>query len=318
MATPAARNFDDLFGQDLLLVDGEGPTHAVVVEGPGTAVGDDVEPGEVAAGTAPVAGGGGGVHAGHATGTARRPGPCAAAPSPKCHSLVHTVLPMATTAPEAAVTGGCPSDPLLYDVTFVVVDTETTGGTPETGTLIELAAAVYRGGERLGALDTLVDPGGPIPPFVQELTGISDAMVAGAPRLEEVLPQLGALLGDAVVVGHNVAFDVGFLDAGLARCGLVPLANACVDTLGLARRLVRDLVPDCALGTLAQGLRLDHRPSHRAMADVLATADLLHRLIEISTGYGVLRLSELLALPERLSPMPLRARGTIAGSFTAA
>jgi hypothetical protein len=53
------------------------------------------------------------------------------------------------------------------------------------------------------------------------------------------------------------------------------------------------------------------------MADVLATADLLHRLIEISTGYGVLRLSELLALPERLSPMPLSARGT-AGCFTAA
>lgn len=225
---------------------------------------------------------------------------------------------MATTAPGAPMPGGCSPDPLLFDVTFVVVDTETTGGTPDSGNLVELAAAVYRGGERLAALDTLVDPQGPIPPFVQELTGISDAMVAGAPRLEEVMPQLGGLLGDGVVVGHNVAFDIGFLDAALARCGLAPVTNACVDTLGLARRLVRDLVPDCALGTLARGLRLEHRPSHRAMADVLATADLLHRLIEISTGYGVLRLSELLALHERLSPMPQQARGTIAGSFTAA
>jgi DNA polymerase-3 subunit epsilon len=208
-------------------------------------------------------------------------------------------------------------DPYLYEVTFVVVDTETTGGTPEEGSLIEVAAAAYRGGERLGVVDTLVDPQCPIPPFVQELTGISDAMVAGAPRLEEVVPQLHALLGDAVVVGHNVAFDVGFLDAALGACGHDPIVNPCVDTLGLARRLVRDLVPDCALGTLAVGLRLEHVPRHRAMADVLATADLLHRLIEISTGYGVLRLSELLALPERLSPMPLSARGT-AGCFTAA
>jgi len=204
------------------------------------------------------------------------------------------------------------ADPYLYDVTFVVVDTETTGGTPDDGSLIEVAGAAYRGGVRLGMVDTLVDPGFPIPPFVQELTGITDAMVAGAPRLEEVVPQLHALLGDAVVVGHNVAFDVGFIDAAMACCGQAPIANPCVDTLGLARRLVRDLVPDCALGTLAAGLRLEHQPRHRAMADVLATADLLHRLIEISTGYGVLRLSELLALPERLSPMPLSARGTAA------
>jgi DNA polymerase-3 subunit epsilon len=225
---------------------------------------------------------------------------------------------MATTAPASPLPGEGSPDPLLYDVTFVVVDTETTGGTPEQGTLIEVAAAVYRGGARLGALDTLVDPGGPIPPFVQELTGISDAMVAGAPRLEEVMPHVGALIGDAVVVGHNVAFDIGFLDAAFERCGLAPIANACVDTLGLARRLVRDLVPDCALGTLAHGLRLDHRPSHRAMADVLATADLLHRLIELSTGFGVLRLSQLLSLPDRISPMPLESRGAIAGSFTAA
>jgi DNA polymerase-3 subunit epsilon len=225
---------------------------------------------------------------------------------------------MATTAPATTAPDRALPDPYLYDVTFVVVDTETTGGTPDTGSLIEVAAAAYRGGERLGVVDTLVDPREPIPPFVQELTGITDAMVAGAPRLEEVVPQLQHLVAEAVVVGHNISFDVGFLDAALARCGQEPMANQCVDTLGLARRLVRDLVPDCGLSTLATGLRLEHQPRHRAMADVLATADLLHRLIEISTGYGVLRLSELLALPERLAPMPLAARGTVAGGFTAA
>ena len=90
-----------------------------------------------------------------------------------------------------------------------------------------------------------------------------------------------------------------------------------VDTLGLARRLVRDLSPDCGLHSLAVSLRLEHRPAHRALADALATADLLHRLIEVATGYGVLRLGDLLALPDRLSPIPLSAAGSLALSQAA-
>jgi len=203
-------------------------------------------------------------------------------------------------------------DPFLYDVSFVVIDVETTGGSPDQASLIEIGAATFSGGEELARFDTLVDPGTEIPPFVSELTGITDDMVRAAPPPETVVPQLVSLIGDAVVVGHNVAFDLGFLDAALAACGRPPLANAVVDTLALARRLVRDEVPDCALGTLAAVLRLAHRPSHRALADALATADLLHRLIEAATGYGVLRLGELLALPDRLAPIPVSAAGSLA------
>lgn len=224
---------------------------------------------------------------------------------------------MVTTAPGQGAPEQARADPYLYEVTFVVVDVETTGGTPDDGALLEVAAAAYRGGERLGMVDTLVDPHVPIDPFVIELTGITDSMVQGAPAVEEVVPRLAPLLARGVVVGHNVAFDLGFLDAAWARCGRRPLTNPCVDTLALARRLVRDLVPDCTLGTLATGLRLEHRPRHRAMADVLATADLLHRLIEIATGYGVLRLDDLLALPDRLAPLPTAAKAG-PGCFTAA
>jgi len=203
-------------------------------------------------------------------------------------------------------------DPFLYDVRFVVLDVETTGGSPDEASLIEVGAAAFLGGVELARFETLVDPGAEIPPFVSELTGITDDMVRAAPSPETVAPQLVSLIGDAVVVGHNVAFDLGFLDAALAGCGHPPLANAVVDTLALARRLVRDEVPDCALGTLAAVLRLAHRPTHRALADALATADLLHRLIEAATGYGVLRLGELLALPDRLAPIPVSAAGSLA------
>ena len=80
-----------------------------------------------------------------------------------------------------------------------------------------------------------------------------------------------------------------------------------VDTLPLARRLVRDEVPDCRLGTLAHRFRLDHRPTHRALDDAMATADLLHVLLERAAGLGVLGLDDLVALP-RMSAHPQAAK----------
>jgi DNA polymerase-3 subunit epsilon len=215
--------------------------------------------------------------------------------------------------PATARTSGCGPDTPLFAVTFVVVDVETTGGAPDDGELTEVGAAAFRGGECLGVFETLVRPSAPIPPFITELTGITDAMVCDAPPVASALPAVAEFLGDAVVVGHNVAFDIGFIDAALASCGRGPLGNPAVDTLALARRLVRDEVPDCALATLARSLRLEHRPAHRALPDALATADLLHRLIEAATGYDVLSLGDLLALPDRLAPLP-RATALAAAS----
>src|SRR5438445_601003 len=102
---------------------------------------------------------------------------------------------------------------------------------------------------------------------------------------------------DGVLVGHNVRFDIGFLQAALAHARRPRLANRVVDTCALARRLVRDEVPNCRLGVLAERLRLAHRPSHRALDDALATGDLLHLLLERAGGLGVLGLDDLLALP---------------------
>jgi DNA polymerase III subunit epsilon len=185
----------------------------------------------------------------------------------------------------------------LVDTTFVVVDLETTGGDPKGDAITEVGAVRLRGGRRLGTFATLVNPGRAIPPTISVLTGITESMVARAPRIEAVLPSLLEFIGDGVVVGHNVRFDVGFLQAALARDGRPALANRTVDTVPLARRLLADEVPNCRLGTLAERLRLPHRPTHRALDDAMATGDLLHVLLDRAGSMGVTGLDDLLSLP---------------------
>ena len=184
----------------------------------------------------------------------------------------------------------------LAEVTFCVLDLETTGGNRNDDAITEVGAVKVRGGECLGTYQTLVNPGRAIPPQITVLTGLTDALVGPAPRIEAVLPSLIDFIGDAVVVGHNIGFDLAFIRHALDRAERPPLDVTVIDTVALARRLVRDEVPDCRLGTLASRLRLDHRPSHRALDDALATVDLLHLLIERASGLGVLGLDDLIAL----------------------
>ncbi len=184
-----------------------------------------------------------------------------------------------------------------------MLDLETTGGSAVSDTITELGAVLVRGGEVLGTFQTFVHPGQTIPSRVTYLTGITDAMVALAPRPESVLPTFLEFFRNAVIVGHNVRFDLSFLNAALVRRGDEPLTNHSVDTCTLARRLVRDEVPDCRLSTLAERFRLDHIPTHRALTDALATTDLLHFLLGRVAAYGVFTLDDLLALP-RLAGHP--------------
>jgi DNA polymerase-3 subunit epsilon len=189
----------------------------------------------------------------------------------------------------------------LSDVTFVVVDVETTGGSPAHCGITEIGAVKYRGGECLGTFHTLVNPGVPIPPAITFLTGITEAMVLSAPRIGDALPHFLEFLGpsspDRVLVGHNVRFDIAFLDAALEAHGYPRLSHARVDTVGLARRLLRDEVPNLRLATLAQYLRAATQPIHRALEDARATLEILHALLERAGTLGVLGLDDLLALP---------------------
>ena len=199
----------------------------------------------------------------------------------------------------------------LHQVTFCVLDLETTGASPPECAITEVGAVKLRGGECLGTFQTLVNPGMGIPPEITVLTGITEAMVRPAPRIDAVLPSFLEFLGGAVIVGHNIRFDLRFLQAALVDAGHRPAANRWVDTCALARRLLVDEVPNCRLGTLAERLRLPHRPTHRALDDALATGDLLHALLERAGSLGVLGLDDLFELPTvRAHPQVAKLRLT--------
>lgn len=182
----------------------------------------------------------------------------------------------------------------LSTCTFVVVDLETTGGSPTDSAITEIGAVKVRGGEQLGEFSTLVDPGTPIPPFITVLTGITDAMVVSAPRIDSVLPAFLEFAAGCVLVAHNASFDVGFLRRECAARGYPWPSFPVVDTADLARRvLTRDEVANCRLATLARFFRSATEPCHRALADARATVDVLHGLIERLGSFGVFTLEEL-------------------------
>lgn len=181
----------------------------------------------------------------------------------------------------------------LVDTTFVVVDLETTGGAPGSDSITEIGAVKVRGGDVLGEFQTLVDPGCAIPPMITVLTGITNAMVIGAPRIEEALPGFLEFAGDAVLVAHNAGFDTRFLNFEAERLGYGRMTNPVVCTVRLARRLVRDEVPNLRLETLAHALR-GRRPSHRALDDARAATDVLHALLELGGRWGVNHLEDLI------------------------
>ncbi len=185
----------------------------------------------------------------------------------------------------------------LADATFCVIDFETTGGSAATCQITEVGAVKVRGGEVLGTFQTLVNPGCAIPPTITMITGITDHLVMRAPEMSTVLPSLLEFIGGSVIVAHNLRFDMGFLDTAMRRYGGPMLGNQRLDTLALSRRLLAGEVPNHKLGDLARRLRLPHQPTHRALDDALATADLLHYLIERGTAWGVTGLDDLIALP---------------------
>ena len=197
----------------------------------------------------------------------------------------------------------------LRETTFVVVDLETTGGSPHSCAITEIGAVKVRGGEVVGEFQTLVDPGAAIPPFIAVLTGITDAMVASSPRLEQALPAFLEFSRGTVLVAHNAPFDLGFLKAGCERLGLTWPAPDSVDTARLARRvLTRDEAPNCKLSTLAPLFRSATVPNHRALSDARATVDVLHGLIARLGGLGVHSLEELRTFSSQVSPQQRRKR----------
>lgn len=183
----------------------------------------------------------------------------------------------------------------LSDVTFVIVDLETTGTRAGQSEITEVGAVKTRGGEVIGEFQTLVKPEhSVISPFVARLTGITHAMVDDAPPISSVLPSFLEFSIGAVLVAHNAPFDIGFLRSACERLDYHWPAPTVLDTVTLARRVVgRDEVRNHKLSTLAAHFGTQVEPDHRALSDARATGELLHHLFERFGGYGVTTLEEL-------------------------
>ncbi len=197
----------------------------------------------------------------------------------------------------------------LADVTFVVVDLETTGGSPVDCHITEVGAVKVRGGEVLGEFQTLVNPHVPIPVFISTLTGITDAMVASAPRIDSVLPAFLEFARGSVLVAHNAGFDISFLKNAARLTGHPWPGFPVLDTVHLARQLVRrDEARNHKLSSLAVLFHSATTPDHRALHDARATVDVLHGLIERVGNLGVRTLEELTSYTSRVAPERRRKR----------
>ena len=198
----------------------------------------------------------------------------------------------------------------LRDLTFCVVDLETTGGSAAAGSMItEVGAVKVRGGEVLAEFQTLVNPRMSIPPFIGVLTGISNQMVAAAPSIESVLPAFLEFAQGCVLVAHNAPFDVGFLRHFCEQQGRPWPTFDVVDTARLARRVItRDDAPNCKLSSLAVTFGATTTPNHRALSDARATVDVLHGLFERLGALGVQTLEELQTFTSRVTTAQRRKR----------
>lgn len=176
--------------------------------------------------------------------------------------------------------------------TLVALDIETTGLDPQKDAIIEIGAIRFRGSRIEGEYHTLLHPGRSIPRNVVDLTGITDAMVARAPRAIEKLPELEEFVGDDPVVGHNVRFDLSFL-----RVGKILRYNEGVDTYPIASVLM-PTATRYNLGALARQLGIVLPATHRALDDTRVTVALYQALFERALALPLNTLAEIVNLQQ--------------------
>jgi ATP-dependent DNA helicase DinG len=165
-----------------------------------------------------------------------------------------------------------PAAPMMK--TLIALDIETTGLDPERDAVIEIGTVRFQGRRIDGEWQALINPGRPLPAFITQLTGITDEMLADAPRLSRKLPELESFVGDLPILGHSVSFDIGFLKPhGLFRF------NQLIDTYDLASVML-PAASRYRLGALAGALGIPQRQSHRALDDAHTTRQVFLRLYQ--------------------------------------
>src|SRR5574339_792832 len=177
---------------------------------------------------------------------------------------------------------------------IVAIDIETTGLSDERDAVIEIGAVKFKGHRVEDEWTSLINPNRHIPEFITGLTGISDVEVRNKPRLAEVAPDLERFVEDAPVVGHNIRFDLGFLQ----KVGLFEY-NDVIDTYELASVLM-PTASRYNLGSLGKQLGILLPATHRALDDAKVTMAVFNRLFEIARELPLEVVAEIVRLSEPL------------------
>ncbi len=190
----------------------------------------------------------------------------------------------------------------LDDAEFIVLDVETTGLAPGRHRVIEIGAVLVKGGEVAASFQSLIQPQRNIPQFITKFTGISARMVARAPKASAVLPRLRDFIGGRPVVGHNVGFDLGFLNYEADQCGLSPaFPLEGIDTIALARRYIPG-IRKANLDRVAAALHISVRDRHRALPDATITARVFALLLARAREEGCETLEDLYRALDGVGP----------------
>ncbi len=169
---------------------------------------------------------------------------------------------------------------------YCLVDIETTGLNLYSDEIIEIGAIKYAGGKITGQFQTLTQPahnreGIFVDSFIETLTGITNEMLSSAPKMHTAIREFADFLGDSIIVGYNVSFDVNFLYDAFVKHLERPLTNNFVDILRISRKLCAEL-PSCDLDSVMHHFGIDSDSRHRAIGDCVATQQIYERLQEVA------------------------------------
>ena len=170
------------------------------------------------------------------------------------------------------------SQEMDFDQEYAAFDLETTGLSSRTDRIIEIGAVILKNGEEIDRFQTFVDPERKLDRKIVELTGITDEMLVGAPKIEEVLPKFLEFVGNRVLVAHNSDFDTGFIRAECQRQGL-PYGFTAADTLILSQNLLPQL-NKFKLDIVSNALSLPEFNHHRAADDAMTCGLIMYRLMK--------------------------------------
>lgn len=157
-----------------------------------------------------------------------------------------------------------------FPVNYTVIDIETTGLSPANCEIIELSAIKVINGEVIDEFSSLIKPDTPIPSFIENLTGITNEMVSSASSIENVLREYIDFIGTDIIVGHNITFDLSFINHNIRNISGHDLPNDYVDTLRISRQLLHD-INNHKLSTLAEYFNISQQNAHRALDDCQTT-----------------------------------------------